>query len=113
MVTNAILMLFLFVLLIIVPYYFHCPGPKARPVPKAGAGPKAGPGPKDGLRPEAAPGPGPKAGPGPKLVPVLGPGPGSVLFLLQALIPVPVLSNFWSWPSSQSKFLVPAHSDLQ
>ena len=39
-------------------------------------------------------------------VPVLGPGP--VIFLVPALVPVP--SYFWSRPWSRSKFLVPSHS---
>ena len=61
-----------------------------------------GPGPRRG------PGNGPSPGSRPNLVPVLGLGPGAVIFLVPALVPVP--SYFWSRPCFRSKFLVPSHS---
>ena len=54
------------------------------------------------------PGPGPRPSPGPSprpnLVPVLGPNPSLVIFLVLALVPVPALSYFWSRPWSRSQF---------
>ena len=54
-----------------------------------------------GHGPGHGPCPGPSPGPKPKLVPVLGPRP--ILFLVPALVPVPVTSYFWS----QTLILVP------
>ena len=42
-----------------------------------------------------------------------GPGPGPIIFLVPALVLVPVPACFWSrpWSRSRSKLLVPSHSD--
>ena len=47
----------------------------------------------------------PGPGHGPKLVAVLCPDPGPVIFLVPALVlvPVPVSSIFWSWPLHHSR----------
>ena len=58
-----------------------------------------------------SPNPNPSPGPGPNLVPVLHPGP--VIFLVTALVPVLVPSQFlpWSWCWFWSKCLVMSHTD--